>query len=78
MFRGRRRYLRHWFPTRGLNHDQAMALVAVLGTTISPYLVFWQSPLEVEDRLRRGAQPLAVTPKLAKAAFTRIRIDTIV
>ena len=47
---------------------QAMALVAVLGTTISPYLFFWQSALEVEDRLRRGALPLCVTPDAARTA----------
>ena len=65
-------------PHLSLNHDQAMALVAVLGTTISPYLFFWQSSLEVEDRLRRNAPPLSVTPGLAKSSFARIRMDTVV
>ncbi len=65
-------------PHLGLGHDQAMALVAVLGTTISPYLFFWQSALEVEDRLRHGRQPLSVTPQLARREFTRIRADTMV
>jgi len=47
-------------PRLTLGHDQAMALVAVLGTTISPYLFFWQAALEVEDRRRRGAGPPGV------------------
>ena len=65
-------------PHLSLDHDQAMALVAVLGTTISPYLFFWQSSLEVEDRLSRGALPLRLTPKLAAPQFKRIRTDTVV
>ena len=54
----------------------AMALVAVLGTTISPYLFFWQSSLEVEDRLRRGARPLCLAPQEAGPQLARIRWDT--
>jgi len=54
-----------------------MTLVAVLGTTTSPDLFFWQAALEVEDRQRRGARPLCVTPHLAPAQFRRIRMDTV-
>jgi NRAMP (natural resistance-associated macrophage protein)-like metal ion transporter len=60
------------------NHDQAMALVAVLGTTISPYLFFWQSALEVEDQQRSGVPPLTVTPDAAPPQFRRIRTDTVI
>ena len=65
-------------PHLSMDHDQAMALVAVLGTTISPYLFFWQSSLEVEDGLRRGVRPLRLTPGLAASQFRRIRADTVV
>ena len=65
-------------PHLAFDHDQAMALVAVLGTTISPYLFFWQSALEVEDRLRRGVPPLCLTPRRARPEFRRIRTDTMV
>ena len=65
-------------PQLTFGADQAMALVAVLGTTISPYLFFWQAALEVEERARRGAAPLCVTPALAKPQFARIRIDTVI
>jgi NRAMP (natural resistance-associated macrophage protein)-like metal ion transporter len=56
----------------------ATALVAVLGTTISPYLFFWQAALEVEELRRRGGQPLALAPGDAKPQFDRIRTDTVV
>ncbi len=59
-------------------HEAAMALVAVLGTTISPYLFFWQSALEVEDRKRRRERPLCLAPQSAKPEFARIRTDTVV
>src|SRR5207248_1288095 len=39
------------------------ALVAVLGTTISPYLFFWQASQEVEEvKNNRGEKPLSGTP----------------
>jgi NRAMP (natural resistance-associated macrophage protein)-like metal ion transporter len=66
-----------FIPHLHLDGDQSMALVAILGTTISPYLFFWQAALEVEDRLHRATPPLCVTPALAPAQFARIRTDTI-
>jgi NRAMP (natural resistance-associated macrophage protein)-like metal ion transporter len=65
-------------PHFSFGAGEATAFVAVLGTTISPYLFFWQSALEVEDRLRRKARPLCLTPGAAKAQFSRIRADTVV
>jgi NRAMP (natural resistance-associated macrophage protein)-like metal ion transporter len=52
-------------------------VVAVLGTTISPYLFFWQAGEEAEQvREEQGAKPLLRAPRQARAAFARIRIDT--
>ena len=65
-------------PRLSFGHEAAIALVAVLGTTISPYLFFWQSALEVEDRKRRQEGPLCLKPQSAKAEFARIRTDTLV
>ncbi len=57
--------------------DYWMALVAVLGTTISPYLFFWQTSEEVEDvRLNRKESPLKKKPSQAFDQFRRIAIDT--
>ncbi len=55
-----------------------MALVAVLGTTISPYLFFWQSSQEVEELERRHRKPLCIAPRTAGAELKRIRVDTLV
>ena len=56
----------------------AMALVAVLGTTISPYLFFWQAGQEVEEQRRRHVKALCITPRDAGPELARIRTDTIV
>jgi NRAMP (natural resistance-associated macrophage protein)-like metal ion transporter len=54
-----------------------MALVAVLGTTISPYLFFWQTSQEAEDvRLNAHESPLKKKPSQALAQFRRIATDT--
>ena len=57
---------------------QATAVVAVLGTTISPYLFFWQAAQEVEEQKRRHVKPLCVTPRDAGTELSRIRTDTII
>lgn len=46
--------LRTVLPTFETGPGYWMMLVAVLGTTISPYLFFWQASMEVEERKRRG------------------------
>lgn len=56
---------------------EATALVAVLGTTISPYLFFWQSSQEVEEGHRRGIKLLAIAPSRAGPELRRIRWDTL-
>jgi Mn2+/Fe2+ NRAMP family transporter len=52
-------------------------LVAVLGTTISPYLFFWQASLESEHvKISPGTEPLRKAPEQSREALSRIRIDT--
>ena len=52
-------------------------VVAVFGTTISPYLFFWQASQEVEDQIADPhAHPLIRAPQQAPANFRRIKIDT--
>jgi NRAMP (natural resistance-associated macrophage protein)-like metal ion transporter len=54
-----------------------MAIVAVLGTTISPYLFFWQSSQEAEDvLLAHGQSALKKQPSQASSQFRRIALDT--
>jgi NRAMP (natural resistance-associated macrophage protein)-like metal ion transporter len=56
----------------------ATAMVAILGTTISPYLFFWQAGQEVEELHRRHIKPLYVVPRAAGPELARIRMDTLV
>ena len=66
-------------PQISLKADYLTVVVAVFGTTISPYLFFWQAGEEVEEaRERPGARPLRYAPLQAPAEFQRIRIDTYV
>ena len=65
-------------PSFTFDKDHAMALVAIFGTTISPYLFFWQAGQEVEEQHRRHVKPLHVSPRNAGAELARIRTDTLV
>ncbi|HEY4076218.1 MAG TPA: divalent metal cation transporter [Rhizomicrobium sp.] len=61
-----------------LTKSAATTIVAIFGTTISPYLFFWQSSQEVEEVDQRAdEQPLVDDPVEAPEALDRIRIDTI-
>jgi Mn2+/Fe2+ NRAMP family transporter len=51
-------------PTLSFKSDYLIAVVAVFGTTISPYLFFWQASQEVEDqRAAPGEEPLLSAPE---------------
>ena len=56
----------------------ATGFVAILGTTISPYLFFWQAAQEIEEEKRSHSKPLYVAPGRAGAEMARIRQDTLV
>jgi Mn2+/Fe2+ NRAMP family transporter len=69
--------LRTVWPRLTLNSDTAAMVVAVFGTTISPYLFFWQASEEVEDmQARQGAAPLVRDARKAGTELRRIRWDT--
>lgn len=64
-------------PRLALDKQSISTFVAVLGTTISPYLFFWQASQEAEDqRVRPLREPLIEAPEQAPGAFRRIRLDT--
>src|SRR3982751_657930 len=52
-------------------------IVAVFGTTISPYLFFWQASQEVEELRLRGRQSHIDSPAATRRAVRRVRLDTI-
>jgi Mn2+/Fe2+ NRAMP family transporter len=64
-------------PSVSSDSQYWMALVAVLGTTISPYMFFWQTSQEAEEvRAHRKEQPLLRKPSQALEQFHRIALDT--
>jgi Mn2+/Fe2+ NRAMP family transporter len=64
-------------PSFQLDATYVTGIVAVLGTTISPYLFFWQASQEAEDqRVDPAARPVRRAPAQAPAELRRIRIDT--
>jgi len=64
-------------PPLELTREYLMLLVAVLGTTISPYLFFWQASQEVEEqRATAGDRPLRDSSDGARLHLRRIKIDT--
>lgn len=66
-------------PRLTLDRDFWLMVVAILGTTISPYLFFWQASQEVEDtKAKPVEQPLSVAPEQGPRALERIRLDTMV
>jgi Mn2+/Fe2+ NRAMP family transporter len=69
--------LHTFWPTLKMNGAAAMVVVAIFGTTISPYLFFWQASEEVEDmRVEPVAAPLKIAPRQARKELRRIRWDT--
>src|SRR4029077_15817885 len=64
-------------PSVSLSKDYIVTVVAVLGTTITPYCFFWQSSEEAEDeRIDPAAKPLREAPQQARREISRIRLDT--
>jgi Mn2+/Fe2+ NRAMP family transporter len=60
-----------------LDAGQWTALTAVLGTTISPYLVFWQASQEAEDLAAKNLRPLRGGRRGASRELRRINADTV-
>ncbi|PTU32749.1 Nramp family divalent metal transporter [Stenotrophobium rhamnosiphilum] len=64
------------------DRDTLMIIVAIFGTTISPYLFFWQAAQEVEEiHNTPGAMPLAATEEEtpeSRKQLRRIKFDTFI
>ncbi len=67
------------WPQLSWRPEYITTVVAVFGTTISPYLFFWQASQEVEEQQATpGALPLIEAPGQARASYRRIKLDTYV
>ncbi len=67
------------FPQLSWSPAFITTVVAVFGTTISPYLFFWQASQEVEELAANpDAKPLRFAYDQARANLSRIKIDTLI
>jgi len=71
-----------FLPRLSWDRDYTLMLVAIFGTTISPYMFFWQASLEAEGRKLRShakdvAAAAALRNHLAQQDSFRIKLDTI-
>ena len=62
---------------KDLSRDALVTIVALFGTTISPYLFFWQSSQEAEDLADSGHRSIKRAPRSAAKQYRRMRIDTL-
>ena len=66
-----------FIPRMNFDVRSTTMLIAILGTTISPYLFFWQAAAEVEEvEANRHEKPLREAPNQAPEQMQRIQIDT--
>ena len=59
-----------FIPTISFSQGYILNIVAVLGTSISPYLFFWQASEEVEEEMGKGM------PKITSRDLSEMRLDT--
>lgn len=63
-------------PTITFSRDQILLIAAILGTTISPYLFFWQTSQEVEEEILEGKTTIQLRQEeTTNKAISNMRID---
>ena len=62
-------------PTITFSRDQIFLITAILGTTISPYLFFWQTSQEVEEEILAGKKTLAMRRITSDSEIKNMRMD---
>ncbi|MGB7258398.1 MAG: divalent metal cation transporter [Pseudolabrys sp.] len=72
-------FARAVWPATSVTRDYLIMVVAVLGTTISPYLFFWQASQEVEEmKQKKMRRPLKELTRGGDSEIERIALDTTV
>lgn len=66
-----------FIPTLQFNRARLMNLVALFGTTISPYLFFWQASQEVEEEIDEGRKTIRARRGVSKTELKWMRADVI-
>ncbi|MDP8983211.1 MAG: divalent metal cation transporter [Acidobacteriota bacterium] len=64
-------------PHFEMSHEYWAALVGILGTTISPYLFFWQASQEVEEEVAKGRVTLAQRKGATQGELRKARTDVL-
>lgn len=64
-----------FIPSMHFSKEQIILITAVLGTTISPYLFFWQTSQEVEEEILEGKDTLESRAGTTDAEIRKMRID---
>ena len=73
---GRELLSRSFVPSLDFSKDQIFLVCAVLGTTISPYLFFWQTSQEVEQEILEGKTTLKLrTSETSDQEIKKMRVD---
>jgi len=68
--------LRHAFtPSLNFSKDQFILITGILGTTISPYLFFWETSQEVEEKIAEGKTTIAKRQSVDPKAIRKMRVD---
>lgn len=62
-------------PKLSFTKDQIFLLCAILGTTISPYLFFWQTSQEIEEQIQQGKTTVALRTGSNKKEIKDMRLD---
>jgi Mn2+/Fe2+ NRAMP family transporter len=66
-----------FIPTIKFNKDYLLNLVAILGTTISPYLFFWQASQEIEEEIDEGKATVESRKGVSKIELKWMRTDVV-
>ncbi len=64
-----------FIPTITFSQDQIFLITAILGTTISPYLFFWQTSQEIEEEILKGKTSVKLREGATKDEISHMRID---
>jgi len=67
-----------FIPTLRFDREYLLTLVAILGTTISPYLFFWQASEEVEEEINEGRKSIRQRKGATDAELKKAKWDTVV
>ncbi len=62
-------------PSFDLSKNSILLICAILGTTVTPYLFFWQTSQEVEDEIAAGQTTIALRKNTTKKEIKNMRVD---